>query len=229
MTSAVAVFSLAIPLAAQVGHDPAKSPYRDLRYGQFVWAGAGYFRGDGGQAGVGPHNGMVYSLRHEFLADRTVSVILGVSYAPLERRIGDPLATSGPRIRGPLSQKVTFAEGTIQFNITGGKTWHGVAPYVAMGTGLAFGATQPSDSSGFKFRTKLFVAPSLGARLFLSRRLFLRLEARNVFWNLSYPDVYRRDPDGLGPLLPLVSTRKEWLPSGWYQVGLGYPFRRPFF
>jgi len=42
----LAGFALLIAPAAgaQVGHDPAKSPYRTLRYGQFVGINGGYFR-----------------------------------------------------------------------------------------------------------------------------------------------------------------------------------------
>lgn len=217
-------------LSAQVGHDPARSPYRDLRYNQFLSASAGYMFGGGGQLGLGPHQGRVATLRHDFLADRTLSIGLMGGYARLERSYVDLQATTD-RLRGPEKHRVAFGEGVLQFNLTGGKTWNGLAPYLSAGVGLAFGERLEQDSSGYKFGTKFYVAPGVGVRVFLARRLFVRLEARTMFWNLSYPADYRtRDPDGFGPLTPLLSgPLKEWSPVPMVHAGLGYAFRRPFF
>src|ERR1041385_8144827 len=51
----LALLFAAGPAQAQVGHDPAHSPYRSLRYGQFVSFTAGYFNGDGGVLGAAAH------------------------------------------------------------------------------------------------------------------------------------------------------------------------------
>jgi len=226
------VVTVTVPLAAQVGHDPAHSPYRDLRYSQFVSATAGYMFGSGGQLAIGPHRGTFYGLRHEFLADRPLSIALSAGYAQLERKVAN-LQTTNPdlRITGPIRNNVTFAEGVLQLNLTGGKTWHNLAPYASAGIGLAFAQSVPSDSSGYRLRTKFYVAPAVGVRVFLSRRLFVRLEARSVFWNLSYPATYRTtDPDGFGPLAPILSGQlKEWSPVPVLHAGLGFAFHRPFF
>lgn len=229
---AALILAGARPVSAQVGHDPARSPYRDLRYSQFLTATAGYFGGSGGQLGLGPHGGWGGTLRHEFLADRTVSLALLGGYAEVERNVADIFKTTEPRVRGPEANRITFAEGVVQLNATGGKTWHNLAPYISAGLGLAFAKRVESDSSGYKFGTKFYVAPAVGVRAFLTRRLVLRLEARTMFWNLSYPAAYRsNDPDGFGPLSPLLQGRqlKEWSPVPVLHAGLGYAFRRPFF
>lgn len=217
------------PAAAQVGYDPARSPYRHLRFTQFISAHAGWFGGAGGELGIAPHLGVIGGLRYDFLGASTLSLGLAVSRGGLERLIvdaDDPVAT---RVTGPFSQRLTTVEGIIQFTLTGGKTWKSLAPYVSGGVGLAFGASTPRDTSGFKFGTKLMVAPAIGTRLFLSERLFLRFEARTVFWQLSYPDSYRAIPAD-DPTAPPVrpSAGKEWTTNGWYQIGIGYAFRRPF-
>jgi hypothetical protein len=222
----------AAPLGAQVGHDPARSPYRDLRYNQFVAATAGYLFGTGGQLGIGPHGGWVVTLRHEFLADRALSIALLGGHGRLQRSFADLQATRDPRVKGPVEHGVSFAEGLLQLNATGGKTWHNLAPYVAAGLGLAFSQRIDSDSSGYRFGTKFYFAPALGVRAFISRRLYLRLEARTLFWNLGYPQTYRTiDPDGFGPLEPILARRqlKEWSPVPMLHAGLGFAFHRPFF
>ena len=65
--SAVLLLASAGSAAAQVGHDPNSSPYRSLRYGQFVGFNAGYFNGSGGELGLAPHKGMTGGLRYDFL------------------------------------------------------------------------------------------------------------------------------------------------------------------
>lgn len=223
---------VAAPTTAQVGHDPARSPYRDLRYSQFLSATGGYLFGGGGQFGIGPHDGWVATLRHDFLAERTITIGISGGYARPSRNYADLAATTGPRIKGPVEHRVTFVEGNVQFNVTGGKTWHRLAPYVGAALGLAFAGRVEEDSSTYRFGTKFYAAPALGVRVFLHQRLFLRLEARAMFWNLSYPNRYRdEDPDGFGPLEPLLRGRqlKEWSPVPMLHAGIGYAFNRPFF
>jgi len=224
---------LATSAGAQVGHDPASSPYSDLRYNQFLQVTTGYIFGHGGRLELGPHHGQVFTARHDFLADRPISLGIGGGMAQLDRRYADLLTTDEDRLRGPVQHRVMFGEAVIQLNATGRKTWHGLAPYVSAGLGLAFAKRVEADSSAYKFGTKFFFAPSVGVRAFLTRRLFVRLEARAMFWNLSYPAAYRTtDPDGaLGPLTPILQGQglKEWAPVPMLHAGLGYAFRRPFF
>lgn len=215
---------------AQVGHDPARSPYRDLRFGQFLTVTAGQVFGSGGRIGVGPHNGQVVIVRHDFLADRPVTIALGGGVARLERNFAD-LVPIPNLLKGPAEHDVWFGEGTAQLNLTGGKTWHNAAPYLSLGIGLAAGERVPDDSSGYRFGTKFFLAPAAGIRLFVSRRLFVKVEARAMFWNLRYPDKYSVDPDGpFGPAGRLLTGElKEWSSTPMVHAGLGFAFHRPFF
>lgn len=232
ITSAAALaVALAGQAAAQVGHDPARSPYRDLRWGQFLSVSAGQAFGKGGSYGLGPHDGPSIWARHEFLADRALTIGLGAGYAQLQRNYADT-SLSGQGFRGPVDQNVWFAEGLVQLNLTGNKTWNSVAPYIGLGLGLAFGENVPEDRSGYRFGTKFYFAPAVGMRTFLTRRLYVRAEARAIFVNLSYPALYRTyDPDGLGPMEPLLANQplKQWAPTPVLHAGLGYAFRNPFF
>ena len=65
LRTAVFAASLLLPVAAraQVGHDPARSPYRTLRYSQFISLTAGLLNGNGGALGVAPHHGESLGLR----------------------------------------------------------------------------------------------------------------------------------------------------------------------
>lgn len=227
--TAFAFLGLAASAGAQVGHDPQASPYRTLRYGQFIGATVGYFNGSGGQVQVAPHEGTTVGLRYDFLGNGTITVGLGVSYGSMNRMLADPNQPIENALSGPVKQSVTITEAILQFNITGGKTWHRLAPFLSGGFGLVLAGATPEDETEFKFRTKLHITPGIGTRVFLSDRMFVKLEARNTFWQASYPAAYRSIPSE-DPTKPPIVTRgpKEWIANGWYSVGVHYAFHRPF-
>ncbi|SRR6266545_2608895 len=224
------LLAAARPALAQVGHDPARSPYRSLRYGQFVSFAAGYFNGTGGALGAAPHHGATYGFRYDFLGSGTVTVGLAASYGDLQRQIINPHRPIETAVTGPVPQSAVFTEAILQFNLTGGKTWNHIAPFVSAGAGLVFGGKTPADTSGFTFHTRGTLTPGLGARIFLGERLFLRVEARTTFWSVSYPASFRAPPstDLTKPPVLTINGGKEWSTTGWYSVGLSYAFHRPF-
>jgi len=232
MTAGVlASLALATPALAQVGHTPESSPYRDIRKGHTVTALYGHFGGNGGRFGIAPHDRPVYGLHYDLRSGSTIQVGLGVARGKLQRLIVNPFVELANRVSGPVDQTVTFAELNIQFNLTGGKTWHRLAPFVNVGTGVTFPTSTPADTSKFEFGKKIYLAPSAGFRVFLTDRLHLRGEARAVFWKLKYPSTFTAEP----PLEPgnppdhsnaviTDGNTSEWTSSSWLQVGLGYSF-----
>ena len=226
-----ATFLLLVPATAlsQVGHDPAKSPYRTLRYGQFIGVNGGWFGGSGGELGVAPHGGNVIGLRYDFLANGTVSIGLAGSMAWLNRVIIDPNFPIEHAVKDTVSNRTAIGEAILQFNLTGGKTWRGFAPYISAGLGAVLAGRTPADSSGFGFRFQVAVTPGIGTRIYIGERLFLRLEARSAFWQVKYPPSFRVSPANEPTQPPvLLSPSKEWLANGWYSIGISYAFRRPF-
>jgi hypothetical protein len=217
-------------VAAQVGHPPQSSPYRDIRRGHTFTALGGYFTGDGGNFGIGPHDGAIFGVRYDIRTSRTIQMGLGVSYAELQRFIVNPFVRLANRRSGPVDQSVTFAEVDLQFNVTGGKSWRRIAPFVAVGGGFAFAGGTPADTSQYEFGNKFYVAPSVGARLFPSDRLHLRLEARATFWKLRYPTTFQREPveepgtPGSPNAVIPGNNLTEWTTNLWLQAGLGYSF-----
>jgi hypothetical protein len=68
-------------------------------------------------------------------------------------------------------------------------------------------------------------------RIFLTRRLHLRGEARATFWKIKYPASFQQEPP-LQPGIPPDNSNavipdnrvSEWTATPWLQVGLGYSF-----
>ena len=153
---------------AQVGHDPAKTPYSDVRRGVYILPSIGQFFGNGGDAGVAPHDGPVAGLRMSFLANKTVQINGGMFFGQLGRLVYDPAQPTGQRFTGPVDDEVIWLDAAIHFNLMGGKTWHRLAPFVGSGIGMAIVEDVPG--ANFNMGTKFTFSPLVGARFFLSRR-----------------------------------------------------------
>jgi hypothetical protein len=192
-------------LLAQVGHPPGKSPYRDIRKGHTFTPFAAFFAGDGGRFGVAPHNGWVYGFRYDIRTGSTIQMGLLLGHGQMERLILDSLVAEG-LVTGTVDQSTTFVEADLQLNLTGGKTWNRLAPFIGAGIGLAWAEDTPADRGVFELGTKFYFAPHAGLRLFVTDRIHLRGDARLMFWKLNYPNS------------------SEWDTSGWYQAGLGFGF-----
>jgi len=223
------VASMPASASAQVGHDPARSPYRTLRYGQFIGITGGWFGGSGGELEVAPHGGTAFGIRYDAFANGKLSLALAATRLGLERTIIDPSQPIATARTDTVSQTTWIGEAIVQFNVTGGKTWNRLAPYLSASMGFALAARSPQDQSGFRFRGKFALTPGIGTRVYLAEQVFLRLEARNLFWQVTYPGSFRTPPTTAPSEPPVLAAPvKEWLGNGWYSVGLSVAFRRPF-
>ena len=200
---------------AQVGHEPRKSPYREITKGKSLTFLVGYFGGSGGSMGVGPHNGMTVGGRFDFRVGGTIQLGFGFSVADLERFIVRPTLDSIPGLEtvGPVPQQVLMFDFTAQVNLTGVKSWKRLAPYFSATIGLALGEDSPLNTGDFVFGNKIYLTPTLGTRVMMSQTFHLRLEARAQFWKLSYP-----------PAFTFTTTAGQWVVSPWLLAGLGVSF-----
>ena len=221
---------LATLAQAQVGHSPGRSPYRDVEFGSSITPLMGRLSGDGGQVRVGPHNGNTYGVRFGFRMSGFIEGGLSASYMDLERFIVDADDSVATRVQGPVEQNVVLIEAALQFNITGGKTWHNLQPFVVGGLGYAFSSSTDADTSGFEFGKRFAISPGIGARYFIGRRIQLRLEARRHFWKLKYPASFLDEPDDQpgtedDPNAVIPDGRdNEWTSGWWLMGGIGFSF-----
>jgi hypothetical protein len=187
---------LAIPsIAAQVGRIPAESPYHDILGGRWLDLSVGRVLGTGGPLRVGPRDGTLAGARATFRGDHTLSLSLGGWWAGTVRHVVSANDSIATRVKPDINHRLIAAEFSIQFNLTGAKSWHRLAPFTALGIGVVNGQKTPtSDSSGYAFGTHFYFAPSAGTRLMLTQHVALRAEARALFWSLKYPASYSVEP-----------------------------------
>lgn len=218
-------------LPAQVGHLPQLSPYREIRHGRFLEAIGGQLMGSGGPINVGPHDGTLYGARIVFRGQHSIQLGITGWTSQAQRFIVDADAAPANRTSGPIDQRISGGEFSLQLNLTGGKSYRGVAPFVGLSLGMAVGEASPAaDSSGYKFGTKFYFAPAVGARYFLGQRLYLKGEARAFFWSLKYPVSYSEEPTALpgtdenpNAVNP-TGKRGEYVPVPALLFGLGIKF-----
>jgi hypothetical protein len=216
----------AVHLAAQVGHDPAHSPYRDIPRGGAAVASVGYLGGGRGDVGVGKADGATAGVRYEAALGRVIGVSFGFAYALTTRFVVDPAKDSLSRKSGPVDDGTILVDAGLQLNLTGQKSWHGLAPYLGGALGMAFSpARVAADTSGYTFGTKITLAPNAGLRWYAGRRLSVRADARLVLWRLSYPIAFRvpNQFDG-SSVLPPGAPLGQWTAHPWVTIGLGWIF-----
>src|SRR3990172_3477562 len=199
------------PAPAQVGHDPAHSPYRDLRASHQITFSGGYLAGGGGEGGAGPQQGPLAGARHSPSLSGSLEMTAGVHGASLDRFLVD----SGTVAR----QSVIIADAGFTLRITGPKTWRGWMPYVGASMGLATGSAVVQDSSGFAFGNPFQFGPRLGLRRYTGGSVGLWIEGWDPIWRLRYPANWQSgDP-------PRVTAGREWVHNPTLLVGLSFTLR----
>lgn len=191
------VLGMVIPpsAAAQDTSLGISTPYREIRNGRYIELIGGQIFGDGGPIPVGPQDGPVYGARVVFRAKNTVQLAFGGWTAGTERLVVNADDSVSQRITGPVDHRLIGLEASLQLNLTGGKRWHALAPFVGVALGLVNGEKTPAaDTSGYTFGTKFFFAPNFGTKIFLNQRAFLKVEGRAFFWKVNYPGSYSDEP-----------------------------------
>jgi hypothetical protein len=128
-----------------------------------------------------------------------------------------------------VSQTVRLWDVGIAVRLTGAKSWHHLAPYGGLTFGIATGSKVSADTlSGFGFATQFQFGPQAGALWYLSDKINLRFEARDVLWRLKYPDVFFAEPAN-APNEPSIlngniDKNTQWVHHPLLTISLGYAF-----
>jgi hypothetical protein len=150
------------------------------------------------------------------------------AYLMGDRFILNPAADSSSPARktGPHPSNIGAAEIALQLKLTGGKSWHRLAPYVGTGLGVAFDIDSPGDTtrSGYTFGTKFTIDLMGGLRWYPTRHLMLNADGRLLWWRLKYPvSFHSLAPDG-SRVLPLYKDVTDWTLHPWVSLGIGWNF-----
>lgn len=218
-----------------VGNAPERSPYRDIINHQSLTLFVGRFAGNAGPAGVGVLPGLAYGLRLAIRLSGPVEFWTTIGEAASSRHVivADTSVTHtdsarrGPDIKLPLA----LADLALVLNMTGDKTWHRLAPYVALGAGFVVPTHNVTDPGGYQVGFNFALVPTIGTRWFLSDDLAVRVEARDYFFRYQYPlayfdtlNLHYAGPPPRSSVLPLGSTDRRWSNHLTLWLGVSYGF-----
>lgn len=218
----------ALPAAAQVGHDPATSPYADLEYKHELTPLFGYARARHDPAGVAPKSAAMIGLRYELTLVGPLALSSDFVMTRARRDVLDPSKPLAQRGIGSEGATVYAADLALAMNLTGRKSWHSVVPQVRAGIGVLHSAAR-DDSSGFSFGTPfafsfgggLKVVPGGGAG-----RIQVRADITDRVFKLSYPDSYYRLASDNTAVLDTKTARSFYTHHAALTVGVSYLFAR---
>lgn len=234
--AAIAAFSLLAlalsvrDLSAQVGHDPSASPFIDITTRQSITFNAGWFFGNEAKAGVGAQAAPSYGVKLRSTLSGPMDLIVSGAYVPSQRRTIDATQPESTRVGGPVPLDMVIADISIGLSLTGGKTWHRLAPYLSAGIGLVMPTQTTVDPGGFKAGSGFTFAGAFGIRARVSRSLGMVFEARDNTIRYEWPLSYFSPKDNTGvaitpPILnPVGNKNTQTTHNFTLSAGLSYNF-----
>ena len=194
-------------LTAQVGHEPSHSPLHDITTTQGFSLFYGRFAGARAAAPVGARPGPFAALRLESRLSGPIDlyVTFGEAFSSRNQVVRNDTVK---QVLGPVNQTLVAADLAIILNLTGPKRWHAFAPYAGLGFGIIQTAHNLTDPGGFRVGSNFVLAPTVGAKFFLTRSVALRVEARDYWLRYEWPLAYYQAPDSTAVLTKDVHTRQ---------------------
>lgn len=216
----------ALPAAAQVGYEPARSPYQDLEYSQEITPTFGWLRARHDPAGVAPRSAAMAGLRYELSLTGPLALSSEFTRSVSQRDVIEPSRIASRRAQGTEDAPVNSLDLALALNLTGRKSWHRLVPQLRGGLGLVNSAAK-DDSSGFSFGTRFAFVVGGGLKFVPSGgRLQLRADITDRIFKLGYPDSYYRLASDNTAVLPLSTAKSFYTHHTALTVGVSYRFAR---
>lgn len=219
----------AAPLAAQVGHEPGSSPFRDLTTHQAFTVSLGRFGGNAAQPGVGWRSGFMYAGRLDTKLGGPFDFYVSIGFAASDRLKINTTLDSASRTTGPFKKTLVLADLGLIVNLTGAKSWRRLAPYLGIGAGEVFPSKSETDVGGYNAGANFTLIPLAGTRIFIGKTVAVRLELRDYFFRYEWPLRYFSPIDVNNnaispPILPNGSKDRQWAHNPTLLVGIAYGF-----
>ena len=212
-------------VSAQVGHDPLKSPYRDLEYRQELSFIGGRFDAAIDPARVAPTGGPMLGAHYELRLGGPVYFTARVVGVLSNRSVIDPKLEVVNRIKGDRSVPMVMADAGFSLNLTGFKSWHGIVPVLGGGLGLGAGF-EKLDVGGYRFGYPFLVTARPGIKVARRGLWQGRIDATNYFYRIRYPDTYFVKTGADAPVLEPGSARSYWKRNLGVTAGITRTFGR---
>lgn len=147
----------------------------------------------------GPQSGPLVTARYQLRFGGPLSGEARVSFSPTKRKVYAPTDEPDPELFvpeevGETDVALLMGEAGLVFHLTGPRTWHGLAPFLAGTGGLAADLAGGSDleediptTARYEFGPSFALGLGAGTDWFPTRRMSVRLEARDHLWRIEAP------------------------------------------
>lgn len=229
MAGVVLAMACVAPTAtAQVGYEPAASPYRDVEYRQGVTAFAGWFSAALDPARVAPRSGPMAGLRYDLHLTGPAQLTVRSAYVSSERNVIDPRQPPATRLLERRAVPLLLSDVDITVNLTGERSWHYLVPLVQVGGGIASDLRPSQDVGNYSFGTTFALAFGAGVRWVPGGRFEVRADVTDHLYSIRYPSSYFQSTsaNGNSPVLGESTGTSKWRHNAGVTLGVTYRFRR---
>ncbi|HXT48765.1 MAG TPA: hypothetical protein VN717_08990 [Gemmatimonadaceae bacterium] len=214
-----------LPLAAQVGSEPEKSPYQDFTFHQDLEVFGGYFGGNSGEANVGPLSSSLAGVRYGLHVGGPAELSVRLTRASSTRNVLNPLLIGSARNLGTESDALWIGDVAINLALTGQKSWHHLIPVFGFGGGFVKSSAAP-DIGAYSFGTSFAIQFGGGIKFVTHGPFGARLDVSDYLWQLSYPGGYYVAPTGVTAVLLQSQAQNQWTHNAIITLGITYIFAR---
>lgn len=218
------MITFAAAAGAQVGHLPARSPYRDLEYTQELSLIGGSMIASHDPASVAPKGGALFGARYEWRVGGPANLIGEFAGITSQRNVINPFANGAARDLGTRSRPLYTGSMGLGLNLTGAKSWHYIVPVVSGGLGFISDLRSKADSGGFKFGTRFALNGGAGIRWVPGGRWAARLDVVDRLYTISYPEAFYVAPSGGTAVLTAAQARSFWTHNPTFTLGISRLF-----
>jgi hypothetical protein len=208
----------------RVGSLPSNSPYVDLPFSQELTFFGGMYHAHRDIADVGPKSGPTTGVHYEWRAGGPAHITGEVAYISSDRNLINPFRAGLARELGTRTRPLYTADVGLGISLTGEKSWHHLVPEIGGGIGLISDLRSQPDSGGFLFGTRFTFNGSAGIRYVPGGKWQIRLDLKNRFYTISYPQTYFTAPAGGTAVVTTHAERSYWLSNPALTLGLSYLF-----
>ena len=203
------------------------SPYAFIEHSQewAVFAGKSFI--SPGSLGLGPQDATTFGARYSVGFTGAMSAGISGTVFKSERDVLDVSRPEDDRVLGRSDIDVVLFDVKLRLNLTGGRMWHRLQPFLAFGAGIAFPFTtdrrieQASFMPGdewYQFGTRFAGMFGGGINYHLSRKISFRLETMVNLWKVETPVGWltlNNDPLREFPLSEWVAATSVLLGASW--------------
>ncbi|HEX7243665.1 MAG TPA: hypothetical protein VF263_25485 [Longimicrobiaceae bacterium] len=167
-------------------------------FGGYLWTQPSIEINDA-EIALGPKSAPLVGAQYNLRFAGPLSGEVRLAFAPTERTLYGPVTENDPREFVPVEAgtadvALLVAEAGLTFHVTGQRTWHGIAPFVAGTGGLVMdlnAGTSADDAipeaARYDFGPAFALGLGIGTDWFPTERLSVRVEGRNRLWQVEAP------------------------------------------